>query len=81
MLQLGSAQETANQYATSLANLQMVLEQFQHGNFSHTLLFIFLGIYDLLSFLTVVAGLSSTMFISSLLYHVTWLQTHFIKTK
>lgn len=31
VLELANVQETANQYATSLANLQMVLEQFQLG--------------------------------------------------
>ena len=29
--QLAASQETSQQYATSLTNLQMVLEQFQHG--------------------------------------------------
>ena len=31
LLQLSSAQETISSYATSLSNLQMVLEQFQAG--------------------------------------------------
>lgn len=31
LVQLSSAQEQAHQYATNLANLQMVLEQFTHG--------------------------------------------------
>ena len=34
VLQLASAQDTANQYAASLNNLQMVLEQFQQGKFN-----------------------------------------------
>ena len=34
MQQLASTQEQANQYATNLANLQMVLEQFTHGEIS-----------------------------------------------
>jgi len=34
LLQLSNAQETANQYQTSLQNLQMVLEQFQMGMFA-----------------------------------------------
>ena len=35
LLQLANSQEMASQYATSLANLQMVLEQFQHGEWRH----------------------------------------------
>ena len=35
LLQLANSQEMASQYATSLANLQMVLEQFQHGEWLH----------------------------------------------
>ena len=35
LLQLANSQEMASQYATSLANLQMVLEQFQHGEWHH----------------------------------------------
>lgn len=31
LLQLGAAQDQVNQYAVSLSNLQMVLEQFQQG--------------------------------------------------
>jgi len=31
LMQLSSAQETVSSYATSLSNLQMVLEQFQAG--------------------------------------------------
>jgi len=34
LLQLSSAQETISSYATSLSNLQMVLEQFQAGEFT-----------------------------------------------
>ena len=34
LLQLSNAQESANQYLTSLQNLQMVLEQFQMGMLS-----------------------------------------------
>ena len=35
IMQLANAQEMASQYANSLANLQMVLEQFQHGEWRH----------------------------------------------
>lgn len=32
LLELSAAQDQVNQYAVSLSNLQMVLEQFQQGN-------------------------------------------------
>jgi len=35
LLQLSSAHETISSYATSLSNLQMVLEQFQAGETLH----------------------------------------------
>ena len=35
IMQLANAQEMASQYANSLTNLQMVLEQFQHGEWRH----------------------------------------------
>lgn len=34
LLQLSTAQDQVNQYAVSLSNLQMVLEQFQQGKSS-----------------------------------------------
>ena len=37
VMQLASVQETSNQYATSLGNLQMVLEQFQLGIYERSL--------------------------------------------
>lgn len=36
LLQLHAAQEQVNQYAVSLSNLQMVLEQFQQGKMHTT---------------------------------------------
>ena len=38
LLQLSSAQETISSYAQSLSNLQMVLEQFQAGEFTSLLI-------------------------------------------
>lgn len=35
LMQLRTAQEQVNQYAMSLTNLQMVLEQFQQGKTPH----------------------------------------------
>lgn len=40
LLQLSSAQETISSYATSLSNLQMVLEQFQAGETADNLCYL-----------------------------------------
>lgn len=36
LIHLRTSQEQVNQYAVSLSNLQMVLEQFQQGKWAHS---------------------------------------------
>lgn len=47
LIQLRAAQDQVNQYAVSLSNLQMVLEQFQQGKHAQYFCFyIFVVIYE-----------------------------------